>query len=98
MTSNARISAPSHAHDAAALSPARLLLVAVWCVGVALMLAVIAQVAQAQVQKGQDFRFAEQKTLPAAPEPYASWGGADVSDLGERVSGSGVVQAVSFMR
>ena len=99
MISNALPSTTPHGESTGApLSPARLLLAVAWFVGVALMLAVIAQVAQAQVQKGQDFRFAEQKTLPAAPAPYASWGGADVSDLGERVSSPGALQTVGFTR
>lgn len=77
---------------------ARLLLAAAWCVGVALMLAVIAQVAQAQVKKGQDFQFAAPTTPLVAPEPYASRGGADVSDLEERVSAAGGLQTVRFTR
>ena len=66
----------------AALSPERVVAAIALVAVVTLLLAAIAGVARAQVQKGNDFQYAQ----PAAPtQPaslYSSRGGTSVADLG----------------
>jgi len=84
---------PRPASDAGLLSPARLVLTVACVVAALLMLAAIASVARAQVQKGEDFRFAA--SAPPAPQFYANHGGPDKPDL-LRIEGG--LQRVSFSR
>ncbi len=86
---------PGSANDAGLLSPARLVLTVACVVAALLMLAAIASVARAQVQKGEDFRFAESAPQPATPQFYANHGGPDKPDL-LRIEGG--LQRVSFSR
>lgn len=76
------------------LSPARLVLMAACLLAVALMLAAIAGVAHGQVQKGQDFQFAES---PAAPPSqfYASHGDLDTTEF---VRDNAALQRVNYAR
>lgn len=80
--------------DPGLLSPARLVLTVACLVAALLMLATIASVARAQVQKGEDFRFA-QSAPPAAPQFYANHGGPDKPDVQRLEQG---LQRVGFTR
>ncbi|WOP16184.1 hypothetical protein [Ottowia sp. SB7-C50] len=64
------------------LSPDRAVLYVALAALVALLLAGIASVAQAQVRKGDEFRFAQQSPTPSGATLYATNGGAAVADLG----------------
>ena len=81
------------AANPAPFSHAQLVLTVACLLAALLMIVAIANVAQIQVQKGQDFRFAE--STPAAPQFYANHGGLDKPDM-ERSDGA--LQRVAFTR
>ena len=99
-------SAPSHAPAPAAapaaarwLSPARLVALAGWTLGVGLMLAGIAHVAQLQLQRGERFEFDRQAPAAEAAAPYAISGGStEAADLRSVIDTGGGLQRVGYGR
>lgn len=88
-------SAPVHTTTGEGLvSPFRIVLGVACLLAMALMLAAIVGVAQAQVAKGQDFQFSRQLESASGSQFYANHGGSDTTEF---VRGD-MLQRVNYTR